>query len=157
MIFRSPPVLNRLTPNLDRDEACLPKQRRHLLSAVAAGTVVGGRQLEVVGSGCFQFLVPDCIGHRHTLGAPSNRTHRAAWLQHAIDFSETAFGARNVKQDEDEGDDGGIESVCRKRQFLHVHKREPTPRVPVSGYAKHAVRTIDAQDCRTWSRPPNGG
>src|SRR5438445_11860947 len=98
MIFRSPSVLNPLTPNLDRDETCLPKQRRHLLSAVAARTLVGGRQLEVVGSGCFQLLVPDGIGHRHTLGAPRNRPPRGARLQPAIDVGAIALRARTVKR-----------------------------------------------------------
>src|SRR5207245_8906043 len=52
-------MLNRLGPNLDRNEARLLEQRRHLLSAVAASPIVDCGQLDDLGACCLQLVIPD--------------------------------------------------------------------------------------------------
>jgi len=91
----------------------LLEERRDLLRVIAAGAVIGGRQLEDVRSSGLQLLVPDGIGHREPFTGPGDRAHHAARLQHAIDFVQTPFGARQVKQDESRN--RRVESVGRDR------------------------------------------
>src|SRR5487761_172136 len=75
IVFRPPSILDRFRPHSRCAEPRLLQERCHLVCAVAAGTVICGRQLEDTGAGCFPLFVPDGIRHRHTFSAPSDGPH----------------------------------------------------------------------------------
>ncbi len=102
-------MLNRLGPNLDRNEARLLEQRRHLLSAVAASPIVDCGQLDDLGACCLQLVIPNDARQGLILRPPRNRAHGASWLQHSVHLREALFGEWQVE--EDEGDDGYIKTV----------------------------------------------
>src|SRR5216683_2968640 len=79
MAFRSPSMLDQLGPNLDRNEARLLEQRRHLLSAVAASAIVDCGQLDDLGACCLQLAIPSGARQGLILRPPRNCAHGASW------------------------------------------------------------------------------
>src|SRR5213595_1959064 len=102
-VFRSPSMLDRLGPYIDRDESRLLEQRSHLLSAVAAIPIVDCGQLDHPRARCLQLVIPNGARRGLCLRPPCNRAHGASWLQHPVDLCEALF--RPWQLEEDEGDD----------------------------------------------------